>query len=266
MNRIIYYYQTFKNMYHIVNSNSTYVTDIILGAIHFGYNSSKPYIHLNDFPPNYYKFNNVWSDLDYLKQEKNVNIHLMVGGAGGAFTELFNNFDIFYNLLKQTILEHDCITGINLDIEEQVDINNVINLIQLLVDDFGENFTISFAPVETALIIDAPGIGGFLYKDLKNSRVGKYIDYYLGQFYGDFNFSSYDTVIKNGWLPDEIVIGMLSQSFNKDTFIKACFEINTIKQKYNDFGGVFTWEYFNAPPNPDNPYEWAKIMKYCIRN
>ena len=28
-------------------------------------------------------------------------------------------------------------------------------------------------------------------------------------------------------------------------------------------GGVFDWEYLDAPPNAKDPSEWAKLMKEC---
>ena len=36
-----------------------------------------------------------------------------------------------------------------------------------------------------------------------------------------------------------------------------------IKKQYPEMGGVFDWEYLNAPPNAKDPSEWAKLMKGC---
>ena len=43
------------------------------------------------------------------------------------------------------------------------------------------------APVQSSLEEDAPGMGGFIYKDLWLSPEGSLIDYFNGQFYGDFS-------------------------------------------------------------------------------
>ena len=57
---------------------------------------------------------------------------LMIGGAGGAYTELFRDFKRYYPLLKQLLSKKTFIGGIDLDIEESVDINQVKMLIRLL--------------------------------------------------------------------------------------------------------------------------------------
>ena len=49
MNKIIYYYQTFNGLDNIIDNPNTYVTDIIISSIHFGYNLENPYIHLNNY-------------------------------------------------------------------------------------------------------------------------------------------------------------------------------------------------------------------------
>ena len=266
MNKIIYYYQTFHGLDDIINSKNTGVTDIIVASIHFGYNNYKPYIHLNDNSPNDVCFDNVWKQLSQLKNEQNIDIHLMVGGAGGAFTKLFDNYDIFYNMLKETIENYPFISGINLDIEESVDINNIIKLIKQLIKDFGTHFTISTAPIEIALIYDVPGMGGFLYKDLENSCVGKWIKYYLGQYYSNFNYNSFSDTVLNGWPAEKIVMGMFSGEFDYDTFYVACNEVGKIKSKFCNFGGVFNWEYFDSPPDNNDPSLWAKMMNKAIKN
>ena len=44
----------------------------------------------------------MWSEIE---QANNIGIkiHIMVGGAGGAFTDLFNNFDIYYEKIKRIL-------------------------------------------------------------------------------------------------------------------------------------------------------------------
>jgi len=59
---------------------------------------------------------------------------------------------------------------------------------------------------------------------------------------------------------------MQSTQFNKETFTKALEEVTKIKQKYPNFGGVFNWEYFSSPPDPNIPSEWAVEMNNVIHN
>ena len=89
----------------------------------------------------------------------------MVGGAGGAFTELFSNFDVYYETLHTFLVSKPWIQGINLDVEETVTIENIKKLINKIHNDFGENFVISMAPVSSAMESDEPGMGGLFIKN-----------------------------------------------------------------------------------------------------
>lgn len=262
MNRIIYYYQTFNGLQDILDKQV--VTHIHLSSIHFGNNKDgSPYIHLNDEPPNSNTFNIVWKEC-YEAAEQGIHIILMVGGAGGAFSYLFDQFDTYYPLLKKCIVSQPCIKGIDLDIEEYVKINDVKKLIRQIKEDFGKDFIISMAPLGGSLMVDETGMGGFVYKTLYESPEGKMIDYFNGQFYGSFSFDSYDKAIQNGYPPEKIVMGMESIEFTKDTFVEALQEVTKIKQKYPTFGGVFNWEYFSSPPDSNIPSEWAVEMYNTI--
>ena len=260
-NRIIFYYQTFTtSLKQIINLDI--VTHIHLSAIHFGIdNKDKPYIHLNDYDPDDSKFNQVWNEIDLCKKN-NIKIILMLGGAGGAFNDLFNDYDIYYPLLKNLIINKK-LDGIDLDVEEQVDLNNIKKLINNIVADFGADFIISMAPVQYAIEEDVDGMGGFKYKDLLKSVEGKFIDYLNVQCYGSYQLVNYENMINNNYNQNQIVMGMIfSQNMND------CYsQIQNIKDKYNDFGGVFIWEYCFAEDN--NPSKWAKKVnaiinpKYC---
>ena len=255
--KIIFYYQTFTSLKPILIPN-TVVTHIHLSSIHFGKNNdNSPYIHLNDNSPTNPVFNELWKEL-YIAKSLNIKIVLMVGGAGGAFNTLFSNFNIYYTLLKNTIKKYDCISGIDLDVEENTKLSYIKMLIKQIKKDFGNNFIISMAPVSYALENDSPGMGSFSYKELYNSDEGKLIDYFNGQFYYDLCEKSYEKVINNGYPADKIVFGMESgQNLEK---VKKM--INNLVKKYPNFGGVFDWEYFNAVDK--NPYNWALIMKEAM--
>lgn len=247
MPRIIYYYQTFNSLNPILYEN-TPITHIHLSAIHFGKNDDNtPYIHLNDHQPNDSIFDKVWQELEDA-EKYDIKTILMVGGAGGAFENLFLNFNIYYPLLKELILTKKIIKGIDLDIEEYVDLKDVKNFINKIKYDFGEDFIITMAPVQSAIQEDYPGMGGFVYKDLYNSKEGKKIEYFNGQFYNSYTETAYTQVIENQYQPDKIVMGMISgENFES--------ELNKTFKKYNQkFGGVFIWEYFNSPIG------WEKIV------
>ena len=261
--RIIYYYQTFVGMKSLLSNKDNLITHIHLSSIHFGYNTDpngktqSPYIHLNNCPPNDPKFDEVWEEMK-LAQTKGIRVVLMIGGAGGGYSTLFSDFPTFYTLLKKTIKQYPQISGIDLDIEEPVSLVNVRRLIDAINFDFGDDFIISMAPVQGSLQEDEPGMGGFVYKDLFKSKEGQKISYFNGQFYGDYSDGAYDSVVKNGYPPEKVVMGMISfQDFEQNVDI-----LKTLKKKYGtEFGGVFNWEYFDSPPDGStDPDKWAEIM------
>ena len=56
-----------------------------------------------------------------------------------------------------------------------------------------------------------------------------------------------------------------TSEFNKSTFPNALQTISNIKKSYNNFGGVFVWEYYYAPPlGSKNPNEWSKEIYNTI--
>ena len=265
-NRIIYYYQTFCGLDDILNQTPIVVTHIHLSSIHFGVNLDKsPYIHLNNYPPDNPIFKNVWSETKKAS-ELGIKIILMIGGAGLAYNTLFYNYNTYYNLLKQTIKNYPWISGIDLDIEESVDIKNIKKLINQIDRDFGKDFIITMAPLASSLSNDEAGMGGFVYKDLYNSLEGQRINWFNGQFYGNFTKDTYDNIINNGYPANKVVMGMLSEDFPSSVFQLALNEIKCISKIYDNFGGVFVWEYFNCPPDIKDHSIWAKDIKQALIN
>ena len=260
-NRIIYYYQTLTDLSCVLIEN-TPVTHIMLSSFHFGTNSDKsPYIHLNNYPPTDSKFNKVWDQLKIAKDDFNIQIHIMLGGAGGAFEDLFSNFEVYYPMLLKTILSTPIITGINLDVEEDVSLINIKMLIDCLKRDLGYDFVISMAPIQGSLQDDQPGMGGFSYKDLYNSKEGSEIDFFNGQFYFDLSSCCYEQCVENGYPSNKVVLGMIQDQ----DFELACEVVRDLVNKYDNFGGVFMWEYYDAPPGGiKNPELWSKKMHEII--
>jgi hypothetical protein len=260
--RIIYYYQTLIGLQCILEEAIPTCTHIILSAFHFGTNpDGSPYIHLNNYSPDDVRFTECWQQLQTLS-ERGVTILIMLGGAGGAYTELFSNYNTYYNMLKDTINKYDVISGIDLDIEEYVHINDIKRLMGDIRGDFGDKFIITMAPLGSSLQTDEIGMGGFIYKDLYNSPEGQYISWFNGQFYGSYTIDDVDRVVNNGYPSEKVVMGMISSQFSTfTTFTECLVTLIKIKQRYPDFGGVDVWEYLNSPPGiTKNPSIWSESI------
>ena len=246
--KVLVYYQTFTSLKPILIKNTS-VTDIHLSSIHFGLDkNNKPYIHLNNESPYSSTFNTVWKELA-MAEKLGINITLMIGGAGGGYSTLFSNFELYYSFLSELLRSKSCITGVDLDIEEECSLDDVKLLIRSLKEEFGHKISLSMAPIQASLENDEPGMGGWSYKDLIQSPEGKCIDYFNVQFYSDFSFTAYQNIVKNGYLPEMIVMGSMAGEKN-DAEIKKCVESYSSR-----FGGVYVWEYCFAKPSP---LGWAK--------
>lgn len=254
--RIIYYYQSFCGLEKVLENPKC--THIHISSVHFGYNpDGSPYIHINDKPPDDPCQDSMWKDTKRAS-ELGIKIVLMIGGAGGGFTSLFSNFDVYYEMLVDTVKEHPWVTGFDLDIEETVDINNVKMMIYKILDDFGDDFIISMAPVIGSLQNNQPGMGGFSYKELLLSPEGSHIHYFNAQSYGSYSEDDYNSCIENGYPSEMVVFGMLSEQYNPSMLSV----ISNLSAKYKEtFGGVFDWEYFNAKPTPES---WSVNISKAI--
>jgi hypothetical protein len=250
-------------MDNLKKNNFNNVTHINVSSIHFGKNNDKScYMHLNNNVPNDKIFDTLWEDISYAS--KYCKIYLMIGGAGGAYQELFSEFDNYYSLLYDTLKSMPFITGIDLDIEEEIDLKNIKMLINRIKTDFGDKFEISMAPISSSLTNDEPGMGGFIYKDLYNSDEGKLISHFNVQCYYDYSLDLLDKIVSNGYPCEIIVMGMIS-SEDINTNIN---QVENMIDKYrNNFGGVFNWEYFDSPPGaPKSPDVWSEIMNYIMND
>ena len=263
--KLIYYYQTFiglsKIFYHPQDVNV-----ITVSSIHFDKSDQgEESIYLNDNIPYDPLFDQLWLETEKLSYQ-GVNINLMVGGAGLAYGNLFNDFNIYYPMLQKLLNDKPWIKGIDLDIEEPVSLPNIKKLINQIVQDFGTEFIITMAPIAPSLITDGSSMAGFNYKELYQSKEGQYIHWFNTQCYGSFSYETYDSIIKNGYPPEKIVMGMESGQFNSETFKNALHEIQKIKYAYPKMKGVYDWEYLNAPPDKNDPSQWAKLIKQNITN
>lgn len=255
--RVIYYYQTFCGLEKVLDN--PHCTHIHISSVHFGKNpDDSPYIHINDKPPNDPCHDKMWEDTK--KASKlGIRIVLMIGGAGGGYQALFSNFEVYYKMLLNTVKEHPWITGFDLDIEEYVNIHNVKMMITRIVENFGDDFIISMAPNVSSLQNDKPGMGGFCYKELLISPEGGHVHYFNAQSYGSYTENDYNLCIKNGYPSEIVVLGMLSEQYNKEMLNT----VTNLSTKYKTtFGGVFNWEYFNAKPDSES---WSVNMSEAIK-
>ena len=176
------------------------------------------------------------------------------------YRTLFSDFDIYYPLLTQMIRDRPWISGIDLDVEEETTLKNIQMLIRHLVDDFGEDFTITMAPISTSLESDGGSMAGFNYKTLYESEEGKHISWFHTQCYYSFSKNTYDKIIQNGYPPEKIVMGMESGQFNSSTFENA-LEKSIILLLNIQQWQVSLIEYLDAPPDCD-PSKWATLKRH----
>lgn len=257
--KTIYYYQTFVGLHKLL-PHLTDIDVINVSSIHFDTdkNGSKN-IYLNDNLPTSPKFDQMWMEVQKAYAE-GVTIMLMVGGAGGAYTNLFNDFETYYPMLRELLQHKTFISGIDIDIEEFVKLSDVQKFINQLKQDFPD-IKLSMAPIATSMMGDSPGMGNFSYKDLYRTEEGQCIDWFNVQCYDSFSFDTYNKIINNGYPPEKINMGMESGQFDKTNFKVAISEVKKCIETYPKMGGVFDWEYLNAPPVVNDPSHWCFLMK-----
>jgi hypothetical protein len=256
--KIIYYYQSFSTLTHLVTLNLPNV-HIYISSLHFGKDiKGNPYLHLNNSTPQ--SQTGLWIDIENA-YSKGITIMTMLGGAGGAYTTLFNDFDIYYPLLLNFLKTYPFIKGIDLDIEEYTSLENVKYLIRQLVLDMGNEFIITMAPLAYSLTADGPGMGGFSYKDLWQSQEGKYISWFNVQCYGCFDYETFNQMVLNGYPPHKLVMGMLGDDYNIESFGQALDELNKITQAYPQISGCDLWEFGDSHISP---LQWGSSIKKCL--
>ncbi|PQE30220.1 chitinase 3 protein [Rutstroemia sp. NJR-2017a WRK4] len=271
-------------------------THIILSALHLMEEPGD--INLNDFSPDHPMYDQLWMEVKIL-QEAGIKVMAMIGGAANGTWEYLSGTDEevlttillwkniadlqalkYYNpLLNNVILKHN-LDGLDIDIEQAQDINTPLHLMQQLYMDLGPCFTITMAPVASALMSSRKdGLSGFSYQELDSLALrpdGRtpIVSFYNGQFYngwGNANSTdSYDKIIQAGWDPSRVVMGV---SANKDDAngwvpIKTLQKvIKDLMKKYPSFGGVVGWEYFDAGEDDGlkQPYLWMEDLRDAIK-
>ena len=271
MTTTYYYAQTFdkdpntglptaSSLQHIFADSNLLPSDTIvvyLSSLHVGTepDTGEPYLHLNDDNVNLLDafFEDV--QLQCLQALCHVEIRVMLGGAGGAYTALFYDYDTRYAILHDFLKKYPLICGIDLDVEESLDddahvaLTKIQQLITQLHTDFvhGEGstpFSISMAPVAYALTDTNVGMGGFSYKELLQSPQGNYISQWNVQAYGCYDVETFQAIVDNGFDTPRLVFGMLGDEFEKATdFASAMTKLETIAKTYPTLRGAILWEY-----------------------
>ena len=291
MRTVHYYTQTFEtdptthlpvasSLSALLQDPTMTATDSIvlyLSSVHFGTNrNATPYLHLNDTDVT--ALGPFFRDVERqcAKAVCKVQVRVMLGGAGGAYTVLFSDFDVYYALLHNFLRAYPWLCGVDLDVEEELDADPsqalicIQKLIRQLHTDFTDftsptkPFAITMAPVAYSLTGDSVGMGGFVYKDLLQSECGPMISQYNVQAYGNYDYSTYQSIIENGFDPQTIVFGMLGDEFAQATpFASAMTELQRITQAYPKHGGVILWEYGDTQIDG---VVWGQAMRRAMTN
>ncbi|KAF1912006.1 glycoside hydrolase superfamily [Ampelomyces quisqualis] len=261
--RLIVYHQTIHDPQGNPHSllplltNNTGITHVIVAAIHL--NAEPGNITLNDHRPDDKRFDQLWGEVAWL-QGSGVKVLGMLGGAAkGSFAQLSgddHSFEAHYTPLHALLRTHK-LNGLDLDVEEETSLHTMTRLIARLRADFGTPFIITLAPVATALLPDpSRHLSGFSYAALEGA-LGADIAWYNTQFYcgwGDARSTAwYDAIVRAGWAPEKIVLGVVTSPANGAGFVDAQRLRDTcarLRARYRGvgrgFGGVMGWEYFNA--------------------
>lgn len=279
--RVIVYHQThykrdgeFVSLLPLVTegTDTLGVTHIIIAAIHL--NAQPGDLSLNEDPPDAAKYDLLWEEVAAF-QDLGVKVLGMLGGAAqGTFQRLDGSdlqFEAYYAPLRD-LVRHRSLDGLDLDVEEEISLAGIIRLIDRLKADFGSSFVITLAPVATALQ-GRPHLSGFDYEALEVMR-GSSISWYNTQFYNNWgrldDFMSYDAILQQGWRPEKVVVGVLTNPGLGHGYIEhgdLQRTVSALSQFYPGFGGSFGWEYFNSMPgNESRPWGWAHAMGRILSN
>ncbi|KAH7368763.1 chitinase [Plectosphaerella cucumerina] len=277
--RIITYYQThhtpegkFIPILPVITESGISVTHVILAALHINEDPDK--ITLNDHHPSHPRFQPLWAELSAL-QASGVKVMGMLGGAApGSFIRLdadAASFERYWTPIRDLIRERN-LDGIDLDVEETMSIDGIVRLIDRIKADFGSEFIISLAPVAAAMINPTKNLSGFDYMELE-LRKSEDIAFYNTQFYNGWgngaNAIMYEMMLRQGWPRQKIVIGLLTSPENGHGWVpwdSLGAVLLGVRSRYNDFGGVMGWEYFNSlPGGRARPWEWARWMTTMLR-
>ncbi|KAH8589405.1 glycoside hydrolase superfamily [Bisporella sp. PMI_857] len=257
-------------------SHQTLVTHIILASIHL--HDYPGVIKLNDEAFDSAIYFTLWEDVRYLQKAGVKVMGLLGGAAGGTYNRLSGSeteFYTFYHPLARLIKEYS-LDGLDIDIEEDVDISVPLRLMNALYRDFGPDFIITLTPLASALSSKTgQNPSGFSYFDLDSLATvpgseTNLISWYNTMFYGEYPRGppTYDTVIEAGWDPSRVVMVVLDNSENGppngfQRIANLQVTIKGMRRAFPHFGGVAGWEYHNAGASDADemqPWQWVHMV------
>lgn len=251
---VVMYYQTVPTDVDALLQSGVPMASLVvyLSALHVG---SDGRLYLNNAPADdAHAHAAVWRDMDALRAA-GATVMVMLGGAGGAYRELFADFEPRYATLRTFLRQRPWIAGIDLDVEEPVGLAPICQLIQRLDADMPARFAITMAPVAMSLMGDGPGMGGFAFVDLAAHPEGRRIDWYNVQCYGCYDVGTFAAVLeyalrKNIAAADRIVFGMLGDEFAPDQLDGAIDALRTTVHAQPEVRGAALWEYGDTAVDP----------------
>jgi chitinase len=268
-------------------TQNTGVTAVNLGAIHIDpANGTDPVaLTINLVDPANPGYAPMWADLQTM-QDAGIQLIGMLGGAANfTWITLRDDYATAYPLLRDFVQTYG-LDGLDLDIETMEDSPRtgpgfptdpalVVQLVQDLRADFGDDFLVTMAPIAPALAGDEVNLSGFDYDELY-AQIGDDIAWFNGQFYCGHAFATpeyYQDIVnyqaQGGGIPtSKIVMIALTNPDNCGGWVpidELAAGVTALAREYADFGGVAGWEYFNSlPGGPAEPWRWAAEMRAAI--
>lgn len=242
---------------------------VYIASLHVGTDpiTRAPYLHLNDTDVRDLVpfFDSLCALVARCRQEAAkgkrgpVELRVMLGGAGGAYTALFADFEPRYALLRDFLLaQRGWVDGLDLDIEEPLAdtagaaLDRVCLLVRRLDADVPTAFSLTLAPVAYSLTDDEPGLGGFVYSAFARTPEAARIAAYNVQAYGCFSAQTFREMVRNGFGTPAcpVVMGMLGdECADATSFGAAMTELQTIVAGDRGSGypkglhGAILWEF-----------------------
>lgn len=287
--RLVIYFQTTHDaatgnpisMLPLIEEKGIALTHLIVCSFHV---SSTSELHLNDYPPDDPRFYTLWNET-VIMREAGVTVMGMIGGAAaGSFSTATLDapddatFELHYAEVYDVVRTYG-LQGMDLDVEQSMSQSGIARLVGRLHADFGDDFTITLAPVASALW-GGGNLSGFSYATLEEDAVAttatgaEMVDFLNAQFYSGFGTmatpADFEQIVDgSGWDPARIVAGQLTAASNGYGYTSIPTLNETVMElvdRYGTIGGIMGWEYFNSDPaGTAAPWEWAQEMTQILR-
>lgn len=250
--RVAFFYQTFTQQDNCLDELDKRVTDLYISSVHFGSDpvTKKPYIHLNDHPPAYFK--QFFLDLDRIRS--GCRVHIMIGGAGGGLAPLVLKPSIYLPMLESFLRYQTRITGINIDVEEPGITTSQVQLLVRQLHQSFQGYELSLSPIASpASFLEA---GSFSIATFAQTPEAKWVRTYLVQMYSDFSNEALEAFVDAKLDYSDILVGTISDQFRYRMGDLGKAYSNMLRAHPN-LGGAFDWEMYDAP------VDWTDTIYAC---